>query len=49
MEEEEIPEEFSNWIVEDEFEENLKLNIENFPRKDIESEMEEDAKMDLSG
>ncbi|KAK5840786.1 hypothetical protein PVK06_009690 [Gossypium arboreum] len=41
-------EEFLNWIVEYEFEENLKLTIENFPYEDIEFEIEENAKMDSS-
>ncbi|KAH1130376.1 hypothetical protein J1N35_001754 [Gossypium stocksii] len=49
MEEEEDLEEFSNWIIEDEFEENLELNIENFLGEDTESEMEEDTEIDLSG
>ncbi|KAK5840117.1 hypothetical protein PVK06_008993 [Gossypium arboreum] len=49
MEEEEDPVEFPNWIVEHEFEENLEPNTENYPGEDIESEMEEDAEMDLSG
>ena len=49
MEEEEDPEEFPNWIVEDEFEENLEFNIENFLKEDTESEMEENVEMDLSG
>ncbi|KAK5812201.1 hypothetical protein PVK06_027618 [Gossypium arboreum] len=49
MEEEEDPKEFPNWIVEDEFEENLELNIENFPGEDTKLEMEDDAEMDLSG
>ncbi|KAH1113736.1 hypothetical protein J1N35_007114 [Gossypium stocksii] len=40
MKEEEDPEEFPNWIVKDEVEENLELNIENFPGEDTESEME---------
>ncbi|PPR84312.1 hypothetical protein GOBAR_AA36406 [Gossypium barbadense] len=43
MADKEDPEEFPNWIVEDEFEENFEPDIENFPREDIESEMEEDA------
>ncbi|KAH1106639.1 hypothetical protein J1N35_010407 [Gossypium stocksii] len=49
MEEEEDPEEFPNWIVEDEFEENLELNIGNFSGEDTESETEENVEMDLSG
>ncbi|KAH1073803.1 hypothetical protein J1N35_026131 [Gossypium stocksii] len=49
MEEEEYLEESPNWIVEDEFEENLKLDIENFSGEDTKLEMEEDAEMDLSG
>ncbi|KAH1056653.1 hypothetical protein J1N35_034718 [Gossypium stocksii] len=48
MEEEEDPEEFPNWIVEDEFEDDLELNIKNFLREDTESNMEENAEMDLS-
>ncbi|KAK5836643.1 hypothetical protein PVK06_012439 [Gossypium arboreum] len=49
MEEEEDHEEFPNWVVEDKFEENLELNIENFRREDTKLEMEEDAEMDLGG
>ncbi len=49
IEEEEDPEKFLNWIVEDEFEENSKFNIVNFPEEDTESEMEENVEMCLSG
>ncbi|KAH1038629.1 hypothetical protein J1N35_040372 [Gossypium stocksii] len=49
MEEEEDLEKFPNWIVEDEFKENLELNIENFLGENIELEMEEGAEMDLNG
>ncbi|KAK5842199.1 hypothetical protein PVK06_004529 [Gossypium arboreum] len=49
IKEEEDPKEFPNWIVEDEFEENSKFNIENFLDEDIESKMEENIEMSLSG
>ncbi|KAK5833182.1 hypothetical protein PVK06_016997 [Gossypium arboreum] len=49
MEEEKDLDEFLNWIVEDEFEENFEINIEYFIGQDTESKMEEDAKMDLCG
>ncbi|KAH1121614.1 hypothetical protein J1N35_004774 [Gossypium stocksii] len=48
IEREEDLEEFPNWIVEDEFEENPEFNIENFPEEDIGSEIEENVKMNLS-
>ncbi|KAK5824937.1 hypothetical protein PVK06_019728 [Gossypium arboreum] len=46
IEEPEDPEEFPNWIVEDEYEENqefLNWIVENFPDEDIGSEMEENV------
>ena len=49
IEEEEDPEEFPNWIIEDEFEENSEFNIENFLEEDTRSEMEENIEMNLSG
>ncbi|PPD77672.1 hypothetical protein GOBAR_DD25409 [Gossypium barbadense] len=49
IEEEEDPEEFPNWIVEDEFEENLEFNIENFPEEDTGSETEENLFAELAG
>ncbi|KAH1122003.1 hypothetical protein J1N35_005163 [Gossypium stocksii] len=48
IEEEKDPEKFPNWIVEDEFEENLEFNIENFSKEDTESEMEGNVEMSLS-
>ncbi|KAH1129678.1 hypothetical protein J1N35_001056, partial [Gossypium stocksii] len=48
IEEEEDPEEFPNWIVEDEFEEISEFNIENFSKEDTKSKMEENVEMSLS-
>ncbi|PPR81786.1 hypothetical protein GOBAR_AA38926 [Gossypium barbadense] len=52
IEEEEDPEEFPNWIVEDEYEENqefLNWIVENFPDEDMGSEMEENVELNRSG
>ncbi|PPR95729.1 hypothetical protein GOBAR_AA24937 [Gossypium barbadense] len=51
IEEEEDPEELSNWIVEDEYEENqeyLNWIVQYFPEEDTGSEMEENIELNLN-
>ncbi|KAH1129584.1 hypothetical protein J1N35_000962 [Gossypium stocksii] len=52
IEEEEDPEEFPNWIVEDEYEENqeyLNWIVQYFPEEDTESKMKENVELNLNG